>query len=742
MASVSCQRINGIGGASYPNSQLSFFFFITKLMAISGTEKPEETEEEDSPFEAVRVAVSNKDDPDLPCLTFRSWTLGIIFCAGLAFVNQFFYFRQNPILLNGYIIQLLSFPLGYLMSKTLPSRRFHTFGLEWTLNPGLFNIKEHVLISIFAGTSTSTVYGIDVVVIKRLYYHNALGFGVSLLFILTSQIMGYSFAGFSRKFLVYPAAMLWPVNLVSATLFRTFHESRQHFGGKTSRTRMFWLCFAISFVWYFIPGWIFPALTMLPVLCFIAPTSIVANQLGDGYNGLGMLSFSLDWSTWSNSFTGSPIACPFPMACNVMAGFVIFMWIMTPAGYYSNVFGAGNLPIYTMNLFQANGSYYSISHIMVNEQLDPALYKQYGPLRMTFQFAATYGIGFAALIALLVYIALHYGKEIVQRFRQSRTMDDDIHMKLMRGYQEVPPWWYVTTFVTTFALSVAVCQVFELMPWYWVFVATALPFVFILPVGIIQALSNQQPGLNVITEFIIGYGRPGDPIANVTFKVYGYITMTQALSLVSDQKLGHYMKIPPRHLVIAQLVGTMVCACVQLGVAFWLMDTVPHMCTNQGAPFTCINTNTFFSASVIWGLVGPERIFGPGQLYHPLLYMFFIGLVVPIPFWYMSRRYPNSIWSNINIPVVFNVVGNLPPAPTQDFVWFFVGCFIFNFALHRYQNTWWQRYAFSFSAGMDSGLAISGIIIFFAFKQVIVSWWGNLFNSTEPFCKYSSKGIY
>ncbi len=36
---------------------------------------------------------------------------------------------------------------------------------------------------------------------------------------------------------------------------------------------------------------------------------------------------------------------------------------------------------------------------------------------------------------------------------------------------------------------------------------------------------------------------PGDPIANVTFKTYGYITQAQALLLISDLKLGHYMKV-------------------------------------------------------------------------------------------------------------------------------------------------------------------------------------------------------
>ncbi|KAJ1802869.1 hypothetical protein LPJ56_006047, partial [Coemansia sp. RSA 2599] len=74
------------------------------------SEHKSDADEEDSPFEMVRAAVSNKDDPNLPCLTFRSWAMGVIFCAALAFVNQFYWFRENSLSLGGYVVQLLSFP--------------------------------------------------------------------------------------------------------------------------------------------------------------------------------------------------------------------------------------------------------------------------------------------------------------------------------------------------------------------------------------------------------------------------------------------------------------------------------------------------------------------------------------------------------------------------------------------------------------------------------------------------------
>jgi hypothetical protein len=45
------------------------------------------------------------------------------------------------------------------------------------------------------------------------------------------------------------------------------------------------------------------------------------------------------------------------------------------------------------------------------------------------------------------------------------------------------------------------------------------------PIDVIQAITNQQVGLNVITELVIGYALPGRPIAMMKFKTWGYITM-------------------------------------------------------------------------------------------------------------------------------------------------------------------------------------------------------------------------
>ena len=82
--------------------------------------------------------------------------------------------------------------------------------------------------------------------------------------------------------------------------------------------------------------------------------------------------------------------------------------------------------------------------------------------------------------------------------------------------------------------------------------------IYTVPSGVVLAVANKTIGLNVITEMIIGYALPGRPIAMMMFKTWGYITMLQALNFISDFKLGHYMKIPPRPMFWCQIVATVI----------------------------------------------------------------------------------------------------------------------------------------------------------------------------------------
>lgn len=61
------------------------------------------------------------------------------------------------------------------------------------------------------------------------------------------------------------------------------------------------------------------------------------------------------------------------------------------------------------------------------------------------------------------------------------------------------------------------------VPIWGLLLAISIAAFYIVPAGMIQAITNQQIGLNVITELVAGYTIPGKPLALMTFKTFGYI---------------------------------------------------------------------------------------------------------------------------------------------------------------------------------------------------------------------------
>ncbi|KAF9324012.1 hypothetical protein BGZ91_003213 [Linnemannia elongata] len=722
--------------------------------------------EDNSPIEEVRAIVPVTDDPSMPTNTFRMWFLALFFTFLVSFVNQFFYLRQNPVSITYTVVSLISLPIGRLFARVLPTTKFRIFGSLGgplvSLNPGPFNIKEHALIGTAVACCSGTAYAVDIVILQKKYYGEDQGFMAGFMLVLTTQVSGFSLAGVLRKFLVRPPSMIWPANLVTVALFRTLHESSEegdeddiidmeHIQGegeqghemkqgssassrvggirkklKMSRLRFFSYVSLGSFIWYWFPNYIFPTLTAFSILCWINPQNVILSQL-TGSNGLGIGTLSFDWATSTSAL--SPLVTPWWAQVNILVGFVIVAWIIAPIAYYSNLWNSKNFPILTAGLFREDGTPYDKAMVMTNNVLDPVKYEAYGPLRMDSFFALTYGIGFAGLTATLTHVALYHGKEIRDQWKAAITMKDhDIHSRMMMKYKEVPQWWYATLFLVSLALSIFCVEKWHYLPWYYLLVSLAIAFIFALPVGIVQAVTNQQPGLNVITEYVIGYLMPGHPIANVTFKAYGYITNVQALQFTQDLKLGHYMKIPPRIMFWVQVISSVIAGIINLATTDWLLRVQPDICTKAGYPWTCRNTNTFYSASVIWGVIGPGRMFGLGTQYSIIQWGFVIGAFIPLPVWWLCRRYPRVKWlKKIHFPVLLAATSNMPPAQAYFYPNGILLGFIFMWYIRRYHNGWWKRYNYVTSAAMDTGVALSGLLCYFmlqSWDKNFFEWWG------------------
>ncbi|KAL5567719.1 hypothetical protein UlMin_024294 [Ulmus minor] len=672
------------------------------------TDYPDENEV--CPVKQVDLTVPKTDDPTMPVLTFRMWVLGLAACIILSFVNQFFWYRTQPLIITSISAQIAVVPLGHLFARSLPKKPFFKgTRLEFTMNPGPFNVKEHVLITIFANSGAGTVYA----------------------------VLGFGWAGIFRRYLVEPGEMWWPSNLVQVSLFRALHEKEKRVKGGTTRTQFFLLTLVCSFAYYVIPGYLFLMLTSFSWVCWLAPKSIRVQQLGSGLQGLGIGSFGIDWSTIS-AYLGSPLASPWFATANIAVGFCLIMYVMTPLCYFLNVYTAKKFPIFSNSLFMSNGSKYNILEIIDSKfHLDRNQYAKDGPVHLSTFFAMTYGIGFATLSATLMHVLLFNGSDLWKQSKRAfgGTRKIDIHTKLMKKYKSVPNWWFHITLLLNIALIIFTCEYYNeslQLPWWGVLLACVIAIVFTLPIGIIQATTNQQPGLNIITEYIIGYMYPERPVANMCFKVYGYISMAQALTFLADFKLGHYMKIPPRSMFLAQVVGTVVAVIVYLSTAWWLMEDIPNLCDTSmlphGSPWTCPMDTVFFDASVIWGLVGPRRIFGDLGEYGRINWFFAAGAIAPLLVWLAHKAFPRHDWIRlIHMPVLLGSTSMMPPATAVNFTsWIIVG-FLSGFVVFRYRPEVWKRCNYVLSGGLDAGTAFMTILIFLALgsRNISLSWWGN-----------------
>ncbi|KAI9733514.1 MAG: hypothetical protein M1818_007262 [Claussenomyces sp. TS43310] len=691
---------------------------------------------EQSPYPEVQAAVRNYDE-DLACNTIRAWVIGLLLTTVGSALNMLLSMRQPSIAITSIVAQVLAYPIGIGWTKVMPSMVFTTLGIRWSLNPGPFNMKEHTIITVMANASfgNGAAYATDVLLAQYLFYGQNFGWGFQLLLTWTTTMMGFGLAGLARPFLVWPAAMIWPTNLVNTTLFYSLHDHSRadpfRTGGwSIGRYRYFLYVGLASFTWYWFPGFIFQALSVFAFVTWIRPKNVIINQLFGGFTGLSLLPISFDW-TVVTGYVLSPLIPPWHAIANTMIGCVIFFWFTSMGLHYSGVWSSEYLPMSTSGCFDNTGKPYDVKKVVGPDlKLDVAKYEAYSPLFLSTTFALTYGLSFATMISLLVHTALYNGREIYQRYKLAREQEDDVHMRLMKKYRDVPNLWYLILFFVTAGASLAVCYAWNTYLSGWAFVVCLLiPVVWSIPIGMVQAVTNVAIGLNVITEFIVGYMQPGKPLAMMMFKSYGYMTMFQGLAFVQDLKLGHYMKVPPRTMFFTQLVATFWSGIVQIAVMNWALGAIPNVCaSDQAHNFTCPQGRVFFTASVIWGLLGPQRIFSPGQVYKALYWFFLPGALLPVILWLLASKFPKSPFRYVMAPLIFGGTGWIPPAtPINYLAWGMVGWF-FNRYIRGKHLGWWMHYNYITSAGLDVGLVLSTIVIFLTITLTNTNaptWWGN-----------------
>ena len=476
--------------------------------------------EDDSPYPEVRAAVPSTDDPTLPQNTIRAWVIGLILTTVGCGMNMLFSFHSPSFAITTFVTSILAWPIGNFWAWIVPDWKI--FGAS--LNPGPFNVKEHTIITIMANVSfgTGAAYATDILLAQNMFYKSNFGWGYNLLLIWSTQCIGFAFGGVMRRFVVDSPGAIWPLNLVTATFLTNMHINENHTanGWKISRLAFFVIVFVASFVWYWFPGYIFQALSYFSWITWIKPNNVIINQVFGSSSGLGMIpnNIALDWNQIAG-YIGSPLIPPASVIATIFGSIVLIFWIVVPAIHYSNTWYSQYLPISSTGSFDRFQQTYNVSKIIDHKTLsfNEAEYKKYSPLFLSTTFAISYGLSFASILATITHTICFHGRDLIASLKAKEK--PDVHNRLMKAYKPVPEWWYLVVFLVFFGMSIATVRAWptEMPVWGLVF-ALISAIIFLLPVAIIYAKTNIAVGLNVVTEFIVGFVLGGRPLCMMLFK--------------------------------------------------------------------------------------------------------------------------------------------------------------------------------------------------------------------------------
>ncbi|GAA6013368.1 hypothetical protein JCM10207_000871 [Rhodosporidiobolus poonsookiae] len=680
----------------------------------NGKERPIETAED-----IATRCISLEDDPTLPIHTLRMYILGLGLTCFAAVLGQIFYFRPQTVYVSQLFLQVIAYILGKAWEQVLPSAKRGKF---WAfLNPGVFNIKEHVAILIMSSTAASSAEAISVFAADDLYYGITPNYGVCIFTLMASQLFGFGIAGLMRAFCVFPTYIVYPNLVPTVNLFDALHRDK-NVQNQKKRLRFFWIVFISIFVWQWIPEFVAPTLTGISIFCLAKRDSAWFTRIFGGSNGnegLGMFSLCLDWN-YVGSGGGSLGALFTPFTTQVSQYFGIGLCcLIFCAMYATNAWNAANFPFLSQDLFYENGTQYDQLSILnadysLNEtKLAEQGLPWYAASNAIYYLGCNFAIG-----ATLTHVAIWYWRPILNAVKGFRERSiPDPHYQAMRKYKEVPQWVYGGIMLGTFAMAMATAYTgHSQLPW-WALIVALLLSMFMFPfVCVIYAITGFKTDVQQLSQMLGAALVPGNSQANMWFTLYGYNSTAQGLSLARDLKLAQYTKIPPRVTLWVQSIGTVIGAILQLVIMQQVLSNQREILLDvQGSNiWSGQQVQSFNSQAVSWGALA-KHMYGPGSTYFIIPLGIIIGLALPLPF-YFAHKILGPKWEmdKVVTPIICWCIGNLSVGINSSVFTTMLLAIFSQFYLRRYRSTWFRKYNYLMSAALDGGTQFMVFIATFA----------------------------
>jgi hypothetical protein len=172
----------------------------------------------------------------------------------------------------------------------------------------------------------------------------------------------------------------------------------------------------------------------------------------------------------------------------------------------------------------------------------------------------------------------------------------------------VPEWWFLTVLVLSFGCGVAALEAWPThTPWWSLLTIIGINGIFLVPVAIMVATSNVALHTGVLfqllgmsrqytrlADFLAGLWFAGNPQAQIIMQAFATNFQSQADNYISDQKLAHYAKLPPRAVFRSQMIAVFINCFLFIAMLNWMVGNF-----NRGTLCTWDNEQRFVCAVAV-----------------------------------------------------------------------------------------------------------------------------------------------
>lgn len=650
-----------------------------------------------------------EDDSHMPAMTLRALLTGLFISSTAAVIQQFFLFKPSRSQVQPLFLQLACLLVGRSL-QNIP-------GPTWW-NPGPYSIKENTLSSIMATAAAVGTLAVEMIATQELFEERPFHYATAMAIMLSSQLIGYGFAGLLRAPLVYSKRAVFPAVLPAVALFHSFHyrdgqHTKRHLG-------LFKTVFFGTAIYEVFPQYIAPMLQAVNPFCLRWQHSPAVTRLFGGalaHEGLGMLSFSFDWNVVGAL---GPLFTPFAAQVNEWVG-VLLAYLFYPVGWENSWFNGGKkdgFPFLSTQLLTHDGELYNRTAIVREDGT--------GNWEMIERLGAPYfstsyilaNIATSLAVGAAVSHCLLWGWGSITSMFKRNGLDEkevDMHYVVCRKYPEVPLWVYLS--MLFFAISVAflAASLTESgLSASALVVALILAGLLTVASAYLKATTGASLEVEPVIQMLGGMAFPSDAFGNMWFTTYGSATVSQSISMLQDLKLGQYMHLPSTSVLVFQTIGTVAGVIFNYMVMSLVVNTNRELLRSEygNQVFTGVVLEDFQSQAISWGIFAHE-LFKAGARYVIVPISLGIGFLLPFPFYVAHRFIPRFRMDLVNTPLICGTFALVLDRANAGFTMSVLIGFLSQFYARRYHPRWFHRSNYVLSAALDGGAQVTAVLLGF-----------------------------